>query len=164
MNRWLFLRHAVAILSVSWCLVACGASVSQKLDPALEGYSKENLTFSVAELGIIEPGTPTREPTQVNWVDASTVEIKTVIPDVNCADWIDVGYQLVDHQLRVKTIVGQWVTKDGGGIIAMCHSDYEVTVIISQLPMKDYEVQLRTGQAMEPRISHSCPPECGVPQ
>lgn len=157
MNRRLFLWQAIGIASVLWCLVACAESKPPKLDPALEGYSKENLTLSLTdlEISVFEPGTPTRETEQVSWKDDTTVEIRTLLPGVNCAHWIDVGYQLVDHNLIVKTIVGPYVGKGGGEIIAVCKTIYEVNVVISDLPGKDYQVQLRRGEAVEPRIHPS---------
>ena len=154
MNRRQFLRQAIAIVSVV-CLVACAKSTSTKLDPALDGYSKENLTLSLTdlEISVLEPGTSDPRTEQVTWTDGSTLEIRTYTTLMNpCGEWIDVGYQLVAHWIIVKTIVGDWVSKDGVYGEKCGRSIYEVRVIISELPTKDYQIQLRSGEAMEPRI------------
>ena len=153
MNRGQFVRQAIAIVSVV-CLVACAESRPTKLDPALEGYSKENLTLSLTDLEIeyFQAGTPTPETEQVNWLDDTRVEIKIHVTMGACAQWVDAGYQLVDRNLIVMTIVGDWVNRDGVMAEKCGFSIFEVKVIISELPAKDYQVQLRTGRAVEPRI------------
>jgi hypothetical protein len=127
-------------------LAGCAACRGAKLDPALEGFSKENLTVSRSEC---DPRI--LEGQQITWIDDTTVRMTKTL-SLNCSEWIDVGYRLEDDELMVKIIDGYHVSKDGGRIVEKCICGFEVSITISDLPKGEYRARLLRSPAAEPRI------------